>query len=548
MSHSTLQVLSDNVKLLKASASKHAIYGVLIAVGAIVVATGMVSFVEHGEVTLGGIIQAQKTNVALWLLNLSPFGFAIWGQYVSNVMAFQAGAMVVDQTNELRAQAQAIERRATYEVTHDRLTNLPNRILLQDRLEQAVHLAHRDELNMALLVMDLDRFKEINDALGRDQGDRLLQQVSARLKAAVQETETIARSGGDEFVVLLPKISGEQDAIHTAVNIGNALKAAFNLGPSRLDVQASIGIALFPAHGTSAEDLLQRAEVAMYSAKQEKSGYTIYEDKQEKNSPRRVTLVGELRQALEQDELLLQYQPKVDVKTNEVTEVEVLSRWRHPRHGVIPPEEFIPLAERTGLIKVVTAWVLKKALSQLSEWSRAGIELGVSVNISTQDLHDQDLYDRVTGLLAANRLDASQLVLEMTETSIMLDKERATNMLERLAGTGIRISIDDFGTGYSSLAHLSVLPVKEIKIDKSFVVDMKENSKHANIVHAIIDLGHNLDMKVVGEGVENEYAYRALKKLECDSLQGDYLSAPLGADELATWVLDISRTQKVQSL
>ncbi len=548
MSHSTLQVLSDNVKLLKASASKHAIYGVMIAVIAIVIATCMVSFVEHGEVTLDGIIKAQKTNVALWLLNLSPFGFAFWGQYVSNVMAFQAGAMVVDQTNELRAQAQAIERRATYEVTHDRLTNLPNRVLLQDRLDQAVHLAHRDHLNMAVMVMDLDRFKEVNDALGRDQGDRLLRQVAARLKAAVQETETIARSGGDEFVVLLPKIAGEQDAIHTAVNISNALKAAFDLGQSKLDVQASIGIALFPEHGSSAEDLLQRAEVAMYSAKQEKSGYTIYEDKQEKNSPRRVTLVGELRQALERDELLLQYQPKIEVKSNHVTEVEVLSRWRHPRHGVIPPEEFIPLAERTGLIKIVTAWVLKTALHQLGEWSRAGIELGVSVNISTQDLHDQELYDRVTGLLAANRLDASQLVLEMTETSIMIDQERAKGMLERLASSGIRISIDDFGTGYSSLAHLSLLPVKEIKIDKSFVIDMKENPKHANIVHAIIDLGHNLDMKVVGEGVQSEHAYRELQRLGCDTLQGDYLSKPLVADALTEWVLDTSRAQKVQSI
>jgi predicted signal transduction protein with EAL and GGDEF domain len=368
------------------------------------------------------------------------------------------------------------------------------------------------------------------------------------LKAAVQETETIARSGGDEFVVLLPRISGQKDAIQTAVNIGNALKAAFDLGQSKLDIQASIGIALFPEHGASADDLLQRAEVAMYSAKQEKSGYTVYEDKQEQNSPRRVTLVGELRQALERDELLLQYQPKIDVKNNQVTEVEVLSRWRHPRHGVIPPEEFVPLAERTGLIKIVTAWVLKNALHQLGEWSRAGIELGLAVNISTQDLHDQELYDRVTGLLAANRLDASQLVLEITETSIMIDTERATSMLERLAGSGIRIAIDDFGTGYSSLAHLSVLPVKEIKIDKSFVIDMKDNPKHANIVRAIIDLGHNLDMKVVGEGVESEYAYRQLQKLRCDSIQGDYLSKPIDADDLAAWLLDTSRMRNVQNL
>ncbi len=548
MTQSTLQVLTSNAKLLKASASKYAIYGVLIAVAAIVVATGMASYVEHGSISLDGIISAQQNNVALWLLDLTPFGFALWGQYVSNVMAFQAGALVVDQTNELRAQAAAIERRATYEVTHDRLTDLPNRLLLQDRLEQALHLAQRDQLSLAIMIMDLDRFKDINDALGREQGDRLLKQVAARVQSAVQETETVARSGGDEFLVLLPTIANENAAIQSAVAIGNALKAAFDLGGSKLDVQASVGIAIYPDHGHSADELLQRAEVAMYGAKQEKSGYAVYDDKQEINSPRRVTLAGELRQALEQDELLLQYHPKLDVRTNQVTELEVLSRWRHPRHGVIPPDEFIPLAERTGLIKLVTLWVLKKALHQVGEWARAGIDVGVAVNISAQDLHDEDLYDRITGLLAANRLPADKLVLEITETSIMIDKERASSMLRRLAETGIRISIDDFGTGYSSLAHLSILPVKEVKIDKSFVIDMMSNPKHAKIVRAIVDLGHNLDMTVVGEGVVTEAVYRELARLQCDSLQGDHVSTPLEAEALAEWLLQVPKLKKVQGI
>ncbi len=548
MPQNTLQVLTDNVDLLKARASKYAVYGVLIAVCAIIIATCLVSYVQHGNVSLSGIIEAQKTNVALWLLDFTPFGFAIWGQYVSSLMAFQAGAMVVDQTNELRAHAAALERRANYEVTHDRLTDLPNQVLLRDRLAQAVQLAQQDRSRMAVLVMDLDQFKDVNDALGREQGDRLLQQVASRLRAAIQDTETVARSGGDEFAVLLPKIRSEEQAVQIAVTIGNALKAAFDLSGSKLDVQASIGISIYPDHGSSADDLLQRAEVAMYTAKQEKVSYIVYESSQEKNSPRRVTLAGELRQALEGDELLLEYQPKLSINNDGNAEVEVLSRWRHPNHGIIPPEEFIPLAERTGLIKLVTSWVLKNVCHQMAEWSSNGMHVGVSVNISAQDLHDQDLYDRVTGLLAANRIEASRLVLEITETSIMLDSERAMSMLHRLAGIGIRISIDDFGTGYSSMAHLSELPVKEIKIDKSFVLGMVDNPKYKKIVRAIIDLGHNLDMQVVAEGVADEWSYRELTALRCDSVQGDYISVPLSAPALAKWIGNAWPARLVENL
>jgi diguanylate cyclase (GGDEF)-like protein len=536
MSDFTFQVLSDNVKLLKTSASKYAVYGVLIAVAAIIIATCLVSYYEQGRVTLDGIIQAQKTNVALWLLNLAPFGFAVWGQYVSSIMAFKAGAMIVDQTTELRAQVVASERKAKHEITHDRLTNLPNRVLMEDRLEQAIHVAQRERRPMAVLTLDVDQFKEINDTLGRDHGDRLLRQVAARLTATVKDTETISRSGGDEFTIILPSITNESDAIETSANIGNALKAAFDIFDSTLDVRASIGIALYPEHGMSADDLLQHAEVAMYVAKKEKCGYALYDPRQEDKSPRRVTLAGELRQALERNQLFLKYQPKLNVRQKKFSEVEVLARWQHPRHGVIEPDEFIPLAERTGLIKLLTSWVLKNGIRQVAEWARQDINLDISVNISAQDLHDDDLYDRITGLLAANQLRAEQLVLEVTESTIMVDKERAMSMLNRLAATGIKISVDDFGTGYSSLAHLSALPISEVKIDKSFVMDMLENSTHAKIVRAIIDLGHNLGMKVVAEGVDDPSIYRRLAGLGCDGLQGHYLGKPLYADEIPGWL------------
>ncbi|TDJ68283.1 MAG: EAL domain-containing protein [Proteobacteria bacterium] len=502
---------------------------------AIAVATSGAAYFQSGAITISGLIEAQKSNGALWLLDFMPFFFAFWGQYVSAVMAYEASAMVIDQTSELRAQTTALEQRAMHDVTHDALTDLPNRVLFRDRLEQALHAAQHDSTHTAILMMDLDRFKEINDTLGHFNGDRLLKQVAARLQGIMQETATVARLGGDEFAILLPKILVGKEAEEVARKIGKALQAPFGLEGLKLDVQASIGIAVYPEHGSDADTLLQRADVAMYMAKQEKTGYIVYDPKHDKHSPHRLTLMGELRHAIESDELVLYYQPKAKIKTGEIAEVEALVRWQHPQHDLMPPDEFIPLAERTGLIKPLTIWVLNHALRQHSIWKEQGLDIGVAVNMSAHGLLDLELPDLIAGVLASHNAAPDRLVLEITETSIMVDQERALQILTRLADMGVRLSIDDFGTGYSSLAYLSKLPVCEIKIDKSFVMDMNENEKHAMIVRATIDLAHNLGLEVIAEGTCAKEIFAQLESLDCDAAQGHYISPPISAEEFEHW-------------
>jgi diguanylate cyclase (GGDEF)-like protein len=528
--------LANNVELLKGKASKYAFYGVFIALAAILIATSLVSYYNTGTITLAGIIEAQKDNGALWLLDLMPFFFAFWGQYVSSVMAYEASAMVIDQTSELRAHTTMLEQQAMHDVTHDHLTDLPNRVLLRDRLEQALNVAQHNKTLLAILVMDLDRFKEINDTLGHYNGDRLLKQVAARLQGTVQDTDTVARLGGDEFAIMLPKMHGVKEATEVARKIAKGLQAPFGLEGLKLDVQASIGIAVFPQHGPDADTLLQRADVAMYMAKQEKSGYVVYDAKLDKHSPHRLTLMAELRHAIDADQLVLHYQPKINIQTGQVTEVEALVRWQHPQYDLMSPDDFIPLAERTGLIKPLTLWVLTRALRQHNSWKKAGLDMGVAVNMSAHGLLDLELPDLIAGMLASHSASPDRLILEITETTIMVDKDRALQILTRLADMGVRLSIDDFGTGYSSLSYLSKLPVKEIKIDKSFVMDMIENDKHAMIVRATIDLAHNLGLDVIAEGTCSADILQQLQRLGCDAAQGNHVSKPISATDFQDWL------------
>lgn len=528
--------LTSNVERLKGKANKYAIYGVVIAIGAIAMATAMVSYYLTGGISLPGMIQAQQSNKALWLLDGMPFFFAMWGQYVGSVIAYEASALVIDQTSELRAQTSALEQQASHDSTHDRLTDLPNRVLLRDRLEQALNVAQHDRTRLAVLALNLDRFKEINDTLGHFNGDRVLKQVAARLEGTIQDTATVARLGGDEFAIMLTKLDSVREAAKMAQKIGKALQTPFALEGLKLDVQASIGIAVFPEHGPDADTLLQRADVAMYMAKQEKSGFVVYDPKHDKHSPHRLTLMGELRHAIETDELILHYQPKVNIKSAQLTDVEALVRWQHPQHNLMSPDEFIPLAERTGLIKPLTMWVLNHAMQQHSNWRKTGLDIGIAVNVSAYGLLDLELPDLIAGLLASHGVAPERLKLEITETSIMVDQERSLQILTRLAEMGVGLSIDDFGTGYSSLSYLSKLPVSEIKIDKSFVMDMDENPKHEMIVRATIDLAHNLGLEVIGEGARSHEIYLQLEKLGSDAAQGEYISQPLSTEDFAHWI------------
>ena len=529
------QTLQYNVKLMKSRVTKYAVFGVLIAGTAVIVATLATSFMNTGAVSLEGIFQAQKSNMTLWVLDVMPFIFAFWGQYVSSKIVYEASSMVVDQTQELRQQTAALEHQAMHDATHDSLTHLPNRVLLCDRLEQAISHAQRSQQILAFIILDLDRFKEINDTLGHYNGDRLLKQVAARLQRVVRQSDTLARLGGDEFGILLPAINRRDDIYTVIKKIQKAFKSPFRMEGLTLDVQASIGGVLFPEHGKDIDTIMQRADVAMYVAKQDNRGFTIYTTKMDKHSPRRLTLMGELRRAFDRNELELYYQPKIGINTDRISGVEALVRWNHPEHGFMTPDEFIPLAERSGLIKQLSWWVLQNALSQAVLWHEKGIDIGVAVNISPYILLDPELPEAIIGLLSAHKLPRETLTLEITETSVLKDPDLALEILLRLADMGIIISIDDYGTGYSSLSYLRKMPASEVKIDKSFVIDMLKNDNDAVIVRATIELAHNLGMKVVAEGVEDKETAARLKELKCDILQGYYYSRPLAIEDFTKW-------------
>ena len=532
----TSQTFSSNVNLLKSKASKHAVFGMLIALAAIGIATLGVAYMNGREINFEAVLRAQKENPTLWVLDALPFVFALWGQYVSSLMAYEASAMVIDQTNDLRTQTTILEQQAMRSATYDALTELPNRILLRDRLEQALHAAAKKGRRLAVIIMDLDRFKEINDTLGHYNGDRLLKQVATRLLGVIQEPGSVARLGGDEFAILLPRVSEVKDVGSIVGKIQKALQAPFMLDTLKLDIQASAGAAIFPEHGTDADTLLQRADIAMYVAKKNHSGFVVYTSKYDEYSPHRLTLMGELRHAIENDHLVLHFQPKVNLKSNVIEGVEALVRWQHTRHGLMPPDDFIPLAERTGLIKPLTLWVLRQSLKQCAAWRLAGLNFSMAVNLSPQGLMDMELPDTVAGLLASSDVPADRLVMEITESTIMMDKDRALQILTRLADMGVRLAIDDFGTGYSSLAYLSKMPVKEIKIDKSFVMDMHNNKSNLVIVRATIELGHNLGLSVVAEGVENAEVLGILARLNCDAVQGTHLIEPMAASAFDEWM------------
>ena len=428
------------------------------------------------------------------------------------------------------------QRRIKHQALSDALTGLPNRTLLHDRTGQAIRQADRELSPTALLLIDLDRFKEVNDTLGHHYGDQLLLQVGQRLQAALRQVDTVARLGGDEFAVLLPRIASAEGAVAVARKLQAALEEPFPLDGLTVDVEASIGMALYPEHGNDPEELLQRADIAMYTAKETHAGFVLFDPKQDQHSPKRLALLGELRRALEQRQLLLHYQPKVDAHTGRVLGVEALVRWQHPDHGLVPPGEFIPLAERTGLITPLTHYVLDEALRQCRQWHDAGHELTVAVNVSARRLLDLQFPDEVADLLARHQVPTRLLVVELTESTIMADPVHALEVLSRLDTMGVQLSIDDFGTGYSSMAYLKSLPVHELKVDRSFVSQMLSNSNDAVIVHSTVDLGRNLGLRVVAEGVENALTLQQLDLLGCHAVQGYHISRPVAADELISWL------------
>jgi diguanylate cyclase (GGDEF)-like protein len=445
--------------------------------------------------------------------------------------------LIATASKKLRRQTEALHtsaERDRHQSTHDALTGLPNWALLRDRLERGLAAASRSAGEVAMLLIDLDRFKEINDTLGHSYGDRLLCQVGPRLQSVLREGDTVARLGGDEFAVLLPLVNGIGEAERVAERLRESLHRPFDVDGLALDVEASIGIVVSPWHGTDTEALLRNADIAMYAAKEVKAGAVVFQPEEHVSAPARLTVLGDLRRALEvTGELFLHYQPKYTLDGERIEGAEALLRWQHPTEGLIPPGDFIPAAEGTGIILRLTERVLDMALAQMRGWMDAGHAVPVAVNLSTRCLLDAGLPDLVARLLAEHRVPAELLRLEVTESAVMGDSARCMEVLQRLHALGVRLSIDDFGTGYSSMSHLRRLPVDELKIDRSFVLGMTTTQQDAVLVRTAIDLGHNLGLTVVAEGVEGAEHVTALRALGCDIAQGYHYARPMVGEQLS---------------
>ena len=431
-----------------------------------------------------------------------------------------------------KAQETALEHQAL----HDGLTDLPNRTLLYDRLRQAILSGKRNQQPLALLVMDLDRFKEINDTFGHHGGDEVLRQVAVRLRSELRESDTIARLGGDEFAIILPDVPDEAAAGITAGRLLQALLQPLVIDGEQLEVRASVGIVLFPKHAEDPDTLLRRADAAMYVAKRANSGSAFYTAEHDSENRSGLTLTFELRNAIDQRDLLLHYQPMLRCGTGELIGVEALVRWQHPRHGLMGPDRFIPLAEETRLIRPLGRRVLEDAAQQQDRWRKQGMNLRMAVNLSIRNLQDPELLPWVVRIFETYLILPGGLTIEITESTLMADSEEALRALRPLKAMGVRVAIDDFGTGFSSLAHLKRLPVDELKIDKAFVIEMASEKKNSLIVQSTIDLAHALGLVVVAEGVEDRVVWEMLADQGCDFAQGFYLSRPMPADELEGWV------------
>jgi diguanylate cyclase len=510
--------------------------------------------------------EIQTWGAALWrsvmgwsLLNIVVAQYLVWlgvlpsfldrndtqvigalGAFVLVIVVRMAGA-----TGEKKERAEGL---LAHQVLHDMLTGLPNRLYFYDRTDDFLGQATDSDGFCAVMLFDLDRFKEINDTLGHKYGDFVLTEVGPRVRSVLRADDTLARLGGDEFCVLLPRVSGQEDAVHIADRIISVLEDPFEVNGNILGIEASCGIAMAPASGGTADLLVQQADVAMYVAKGSQSRVVVYSEEMNDNAPVRLSLLAELRNAVARNEFVLHFQPKASMVTRQVQGVEALIRWQHPERGLLGPDEFIPEAERSGLIEPITHWVLDEALEQCRRWlgqtdGTPATELSIAVNLSARCLLDAFLPETVQAALVRWDVPPRLLELEITETIIMFDPERARRVLTDLAHMGVILSIDDFGTGYSSLAYLKNLPVHQLKIDRSFVQEMGTGTDDEVIVRSVVDLARNLGLQTVAEGVEDEATWKQLTDLGCDSAQGYFLARPMTADMFTGWLHEYAGAQ-----
>lgn len=439
------------------------------------------------------------------------------------------------EAQKLAAQLQTTKDRMEHLAHHDVLTDLPNRVLLQDRLEQAIELARRQGRELAVMFMDLDRFKHINDSLGHAIGDQLLQSVAQRLVACVRHSDTVSRQGGDEFVLLLPFIEHVEDAALSAQKLLSSVMLPHHIGPHDIHISASIGISIFPGDGKDAETLIKSADTAMYSAKENgRNNFKFFEQNMNVLAVQRQSIEAGLRRALDRQEFILHYQPKINLHSGKIVGVEALIRWQHPELGLLPPAKFVSIAEDCGLILPIGRWVLFEACRQIKAWQTVGLApITVAVNTSALELHAKDFLENIRKTLDDTGLAPHYLELELTESVLMPDAESVGLLLHALTDLGVKLAVDDFGTGYSSLSYLRRFPIDTLKIDQSFVNHITSNPDDAAIVNAVISMGKSLKQRVIAEGVETEEQFAFLLAQSCDEGQGFYFSRAVDAESFA---------------
>ncbi len=442
--------------------------------------------------------------------------------------------ILVNAFNHMRKQIHHRQMVLEFQAMHDSLTGLPNRALLQDRLEQSIHQAERNDTEMSLLLLDLDRFKDINDTLGHPVGDVVLRKISKRLEECLRATDTVARLGGDEFAIIT-SYSDKRQIESFIERIVKKVESVITINDQRLHVGLSVGVASFPKDGLDADTLIQHADIAMYSAKRENKNQEFYKTEKDYYNADNLTLLADFKAELKEpsDRIQLYFQPVVDIESKKVTSVETLIRWDHPSQGMLPAEQIIKMAEQTGLISELTYWVINKSIYEFSTWNNSSIAL--AINLSVMNLQDGELVNCIRSALERENINPNKITFEITESAVMSDPVRAKEVLEALNDMGVELSIDDYGTGFSSLAYLKLLPVKYLKIDKSFVLDMLDNENDGIIVHSTIELAHNLGLSVIAEGVESKSVFENLHELGCDYAQGYYISKPMPSSKIEHW-------------
>jgi len=492
---------------------------------------------------LGGFILLFLAGYSYYLVNLIRYPAHLHDLFLSLILG--GGGIFVILVVRLSLQTletiKQIAENERHRALHDELTELPNRTLLYERIEHAMLQAEREGTCITILLMDLNRFKEINDTLGHFYGDYLLQMMAPRLRQSIRRSDTIARFGGDEFAVVLPGVEIEQ-AVNISEKIALSMEEPFQIEGNRLSIDVSIGIAMYPEHGTDSDTLLQRADVALYAAKKNVNTYfAVYNPDHDEHSMERLMLTVELREAIKKGGIVMHYQPKYSLRERKVCGVEALARWQRSDHTELDmPDFFIPIAEKTGLIRKMTYHIFDKVFEQIILWQGQNMEIPVSINLSTKLLHDRDLPNRVKELVDKWSIDPRLVTLEITESSMMPDPETAFGVIQDLSRLGLRVSIDDFGTGYSSLALLRRLPGCEIKIDKSLVTDMATNANDLVIVQSSINLARNMALTTVAEGVETREALDRLIEMECEMIQGYYLSRPLPPEDILAKIEELN--------